>query len=473
MGIIDQKSEIFGKIAAARTVAEGLPKLVTNPSFPSINNDGDSVAFLVDLLKSLVGLEKLREVIVDTLTYKLDDMELTIKTAMKLALKDLVNCGVDPSIPAFIQSTGSGIEIEVNKVDFFDILKTDPTSQEGNLIYTDTEVVPLTNSNDYNTFLYGAIQNDGTVETWGIPSILDIRFDSVNTFPTPNNTLTFKTNPLFDSKTLTDLNNDYIDSIKLFEAENLLNKLLDNLFGSISVNLNKTTSQLQKEEEINTIIKCIINADVDDVIDDSFFTFTNEEVAEQENRASLRSRGIRVIEVCEPKPVSLRASSIRRVNNEISGTTGEAKKVAISDGINQLGGEVAGNANDSNDQYALELNFIENLIQNLIVAIVGFILSPKVISIFLFNYKIVYGVSEDYTSAADFMKQNKNLVKAVSNSVRDAIIKVLLNTVLKEISTLVSQTIVEIATEKAKNQLAQILSLVGVPAQVLRLIKGL
>jgi len=109
MGIIYQQREIFGKIAAARTVAEGLPKLVTNPSFPFINNDGDSVAFLVDLLKSLVGIEQLREVIVDTLTYKLDEMEVSIKTAMKLALKDLVNCGVDPSIPAFFQSTGSGV----------------------------------------------------------------------------------------------------------------------------------------------------------------------------------------------------------------------------------------------------------------------------------------------------------------------------------------------------------------------------
>jgi len=148
MALIDQKSEIFGKIAAARTVAEGLPKLVTNPSFPSINNDGDSIAFLVDLLKSLVGIEKLREVIVDTLTYKLDDMEVDIKKSMKASLKTLVNCGVDPSIPNFLKSSGSGISTEVNKVDFFDMFKTDPISKEGNFIYTDTQVTPLTNSKD-------------------------------------------------------------------------------------------------------------------------------------------------------------------------------------------------------------------------------------------------------------------------------------------------------------------------------------
>ena len=45
--------------------------------------------------------------------------------------------------------------------------------------------------------------------------------------------------------------------------------------------------------------------------------------------------------------------------------------------------------------------------------------------------------------------------------------------VLKEISSLVGQTAIEIATEKAKNQLSQILSLVGIPQEIIRLIKGI
>ena len=222
MPIIDQKSEIFGNIAAARVLSEGLPDLKTNPSFPSINNDGDTVAFLVDLLKSLIGLEDLREVIVDTLAFNLDDMEEKIKTAMKQSLKELVNCGVDPSIPAYIKSSGVGITTEVSKIDFFDVLKTNPTTSEGAFIYTDTTANPLTNSTDYNTFLYGTIQNEGIPETWGnSPSIFDIRFDSVNVDPTPNNTLTFNANADFDNKKLTEFNNTYIDSIDLFDAKNL------------------------------------------------------------------------------------------------------------------------------------------------------------------------------------------------------------------------------------------------------------
>ena len=91
----------------------------------------------------------------------------------------------------------------------------------------------------------------------------------------------------------------------------------------------------------------------------------------------------------------------------------------------------------------------------------------------MINYKKVYGINEDYVDAKDFMKQNKNLMKEISKSVRNAIINVLLNSVLKEISILVAATAVEIATEKSKNQVAQILSLAGMSQEVIRLIKGL
>ena len=474
MGLIDQKADIFGKIGAARTVAEGLPDLVTNPSFPSINNDGDGIAFLVDLLKSLVGLDQLREVVIDTLAYKLDDMEISIKTAMKLSLKELVNCGVYPSIPSYIQSTGIGITTEVDKVDFFNMMKTDPSSSTGKLMYSDIQS-PLTNSSDYNTFIYGTIQNDGTVETWGNGSqILNVRFDSINPNPTPNNTLTFNTHSSFDNKTLTDFNNTYIDSIDLFNSANLLNKILDDLFGTLSFNISKTSEQLKKEEEVKTIVDNIITAEEDDVIDESYFTFTNDEVAKQETNANWRKNGIRPVETCGSSNTSLSITTLSSISTNIdSSPQGEIKKTAISDGLKELSNNIGNQSSDTTNKYALELNFIEGIIHGIVTSIVSFILSPKIVSIFLVNYKIVYGVNEEYEDATDFMKQNKNLMVDVTKAVKNAIISTILNAVLKQVSILVSQTIVEIATEKAKNQLAQILSLVGVPAQILRIIKGL
>lgn len=475
MGIIDQKSKIFGKIGAARVLSEGLPDLKTNPSFPSINNDGDTIAFLVDLLKSLVGLEKLRDIIVDTLAYKLDDIEGEIKTSLKLSLKQLVNCGVDPSIPTYIKSGGAGIVTEVNKVDFFDIMKTSPTSLAGSLIYSDTGVTPLTNSNDFNTFLYGTIQNESVVETWSTTSqILDIRFDASNPNPIPNNTLTINANSAFNSKTLTEFNNSYIDSIDLFKSEILLGKLMDNLFGSVSFKMDKSSSKLLGEEKINEVIKCIVNSDEGDVIDDSYFTFDSETISRLENKANKRKNGIRVVETCGGRNTSVDVEFIESVTSGITtAPVGEQKKVEISKAINDIADNVGNQAPTNKDAYALKINFIEGLISSLLESIIASVLGPKIVTIFLINYKIVYGVNEDYDDAIDFMKQNKTLVRDMAKTVRNSIISILLNTVLKEISSLVASTAIEIATEKAKNQVSQILSLVGIPQEIIRLIKGL
>jgi hypothetical protein len=306
------------------------------------------------------------------------------------------------------------------------------------------------------------------------PSIFDIRFDSTNIDPAPNNTLTFNANSDFDNKKLTEFNNTFIDSIDLFDAKNLLNSILDAIFGSVSVQLNKSTEQLVKEEQIKTIIKCIIDADDDDVIDNSFFTFTNDEVAAQEESATLRQKGIKIIESCERVPVSVSPDTIITINDDISGaTTSEEQKVAIDSAISSIGAEVGGQSPDSKDSHTLELNFIENLIENLITSIVGFILSPKIISIFLINYKIIYGVTETYDDASDFMKQNKNLVKGIADTVRNEIIEVLLTKVLVDIAILVGTTRAEIEKEKGKAKISQILSLVGVPQAVIRIIQGI
>jgi cbb3-type cytochrome oxidase cytochrome c subunit len=53
------------------------------------------------------------------------------------------------------------------------------------------------------------------------------------------------------------------------------------------------------------------------------------------------------------------------------------------------------------------------------------------------------------------------------------IIKILVAIAIKKIAEIVAASAVKNETEKAKNQLSQLLSLVGIPQDTLRLIKGL
>lgn len=471
MSIIDKKKKIFGNIAAATTLTQGLPKLKTSSSFPSINNGGNSITFLTDLIKSLIGYAALVVVLVDILTHSLAQIEREIKKALKAELKEIVSCGVDPSLPAFIKSTGSGIIIEVNKVDFLDMFKTDPNSPGGNLMYNDI-TTPLTSSSDFNTFLYGVIQNDGTPSTWA--GIFDITFHSVGTGGNPNNTFTIKANSSYNTKTLTDLNNNFIDSLTLFNAEGLINRIVDILFGSISVSIKKTTKQLENDAKVNNIIDCMVNADADDTIDDSYFTFSNEEVYIHQQEADLRKKGINKLECCNRVAASIPINLLTDFTTQMTGaTTTQQKKDIISTNIDKMANQTTINAGTTTDHISIKLNFIQQIINNLIKAIVGVVLSPKVVMIFLINYKIIYGPTASFVDATDFIKKNKNLIRAITKNIAGMIIKILIAIALKEIASLVAAAATKKETERGKNQLSQLLSLVGIPQETLRLITGL
>jgi hypothetical protein len=470
MAIIDKKRKIFGRIAAARILTEGLPKLKNSSSFPSINNKGDSILFLTDLIKSLVGFEVLVSALVDTLINSLPKIERDIKQVLKLELKSIVSCGVDPSLPSWFKSTGGGIVIEVKKIDFADILRTDPNSVGGNLIYSDITPV-LTDSRDFNTFLYGVIQDDGVTHTWSLQNnlgflipLIDITFNSLGTGGNPNNTLTIKANQNYDSKTLTDVNNDFINSLTLFSTENIVNKVMDLIYGSISSAIGKTVKQLTQEAQINEIIDKMVSNVNKNPINDSAFSFSNAENYAQGLSAVNRQIGSTPINVGQTVPSSVPLQSLTSFNQDMSSVTSVLDKTnVLSQNLNSMANISALNVPKISDIPTVKLDFIQQIISNLIKGIVSILLSPKVIFSFVINYKIVYGPNATFTDAIDFIKQNKNLMNSIMRSISEEIIAILLTIALKEISLLAAAEFVKRQKEKATTKLAQLQSLIGVP----------
>ena len=66
-----------------------------------------------------------------------------------------MSCSVNPSIPNWFKYGEDGVETKVTDIDFFNIMKVNPESLEGGLIYKD--VLQGTLSTDFNTYLYNTI----------------------------------------------------------------------------------------------------------------------------------------------------------------------------------------------------------------------------------------------------------------------------------------------------------------------------
>lgn len=477
MAIVDKKKEIFGKIAAARTLTDNMPSRKSTSSFSSINNNGNSVSFLTDLIQSLVGYEALVEIIVDTLTISMSEIENSVKKALKKELKNLINCDIDPSIPSWFRSTGDGVIIELRKIDFIDILRTPPSSIEGSLLYKD--ITPnLIDSTDFNTFLYGLIQDDGVTHTWN--GILDFTFNSVGADLTPNNTLLIKTNPLYDDKTLTDLNNNYIDSISLFDTSSILTQVMDIIYGSISSSVGKSLKQLENEALINKTLDKFINNTNATNLQDSAFTFSKEEIYSGQLEALDRKKGVKKIKIPSESNAGQNSQTLNQSLNEISASVPLAsltsfndnvnnstdlltKKNSVISGLNQMSFDTIKNVKNPVDNTTVKFDFVNEIIKNLGKAIINKILLPNVIILYLINYKIVYGETEQYENSIDFLKKNKNLINRIIKTIGTEIITILLRVSLKHIERLVAAKIAKKVIEKNTLNLSQILSLTGAP----------
>jgi hypothetical protein len=494
MSILDKKNKIMADISALNVLTEGMPKLKKSNSFPSINNGENTTNFLLDLVEAVGAYDELIDNISDFLTRKLPEVESAIKKDLKRELKSIVSCSVNPSVPAWFRSTGSGVVLKLSDVDFFGITKTDPKGPYGPLIYDDANAG--LNSTDYNTFLYSNIElnksdytpNGGLTSTWGTSTtqndILDIRFSPVGT--TENNIIKFNTNSSYDNKSLYEFNNDFIDSISLFgsvgklSSDKLLNVVIDSLFGTISSKTNKSKKQLEDEEKLKKVIDCILNSD-DGNISDNFFTFTNEELIKINEKANNRKKGVGVVETFDTQEVTVPIETLKQVNNDFIGSTSnptsivppmQAQYDSIKNSINLMSNKVSENI-PVIDKPSIKNNFILNLVNEIARAIVSVILSPKLISVYAINYQILYGQNEKYDGPIDFVKKNKNLIRSLGKTVLEAIIKMLLTLVLKYISIKLSKKFSEDEIEKGKNYTSQILSLLGVPPMIIRQIQGI
>lgn len=479
MSLINDKQEIFGQIAALKTLNDGFPSFLLSNSVPSINNKQDSLNFLVDLLKSLIGYEKLKDSLTDLLTHELDNIEIEVKKSLKLNLKKYINCNSNPKIPDSLKHqnvipSSTGINLEVKKIDLIDLMHIEPTSQVGNMFYDD--ISSGLNSTDFNTFLYNLIQ-DGNQQDWGnnsVNPIISLKFIENGTI---NNVINIKASQFYsttiNNKSLNDLNNDYIDSIKLFPSDKVISNIIDSLFGTISSLINKDIKTLTQEEEINSIIDKLMNANDTQLIDNSYFEFTDLEINNHQENATNRKNGIRKLITCNEIESSILFDTLSGITSNVASSQNIVdKKEIITNGFNIMANELSANAGDK-DKQNVKLNFIDLLINKIIKAIINIVLSPKMILLFALNYKITNGNLSDYSTIKDFIQKNRQLFKSIIDTVKDIVIAYLLKLVLKEISRLIASQTIKNLTEQANNKKAQLLSLVGVPQETIKLITKL
>ena len=457
--VSSKKQDIFGGIAALKALTDQSLNKINKTTGSILAGANNIVTSLLEIFNQLGGYNELIQTIENVLNKNLDDIELTIKGTIKTAIKQIISCGVEPTITDSMILTG--VTFSLKNIDPLSLLTIDPTSDNGQLIYFDND--SNFDSRDFNVFLYNVISDginnpSSTGHTWydsnGVDKqpILDLSFQEYTTGSTNNtNIITIKVNSFYNGKKLSSFISDYLDSVKLFNNTQLLSAIFDNIMGSKIFSINKTVDQIAGEKIIQKLCADILNnVNETDVIDDSFYVFSNDTYNSILEEANQKKKGVFTYKGDGDFNVSIDQTSLMNSLLELKNT--DSTKISqqtniIKTTIDNITNDIVKNTNVSEkDQFALKLDFIQKIISELMTTITMYIFSPKIIYLFIMTSKLL-GIKEE-GDIVQFIKNNINIFKIIIIKIRDLIVAEITNEIKKLLLPLISQTLVILTKEK-------------------------
>jgi hypothetical protein len=99
-------------------------------------------------------------------------------------------------------------------------------------------------------------------------------------------------------------------------------------------------------------------------------------------------------------------------NNDLNNATSVIEqRDVISNSLEGMANQSSLNSPNTQDKFNIKINFFEKLLNELLKNIVKVMLSTHIITIFLINFKIIYGKDERFKDVNDFFLKNKNNIK--------------------------------------------------------------
>lgn len=580
--VLEEKKKTLAYVSAIRTALDNYPKLNSVNSVLNLVDTNTPISLILGLL-SVCGVDDIKllgwlskmlcgqDVIASNNKKKtpkdkvsnynsgeargmLDIIEEGIKALLLLNVKNMFTCSLNPIIPEKVLTGQEGIQVPLQTIDLFSVLRHAPNSNRGKTMYFDNNYTPneMWKSRDFNCFLWYVINKSTNIESEKYKCFWDnrvrnkIRKECINnnTFKTnffstgaTNNTYISKiangdilrkdiykgkyktdkskylqksqyitveykeidntssipdtiniflnrdryTYDVFNGgnnihyyKTVFEFNYDYIYSLKLFDSKTIVGLIVNSLLGGLKstgsalMDVKYSFEQSVIAGKISEIIKSVANRP-DTVIDDSYFSFSNDEFNELLNEAELKhSESYRFGEI----QGSLSEEDASKIIDSINNIGSDSSNLeTVQTNIANVFTEVLNATSASQDiteikhKFGFENHIIFTLLELSITEIVLQVLSPKVMLLYVMNSYFMGDIAD-----GDFKSLNiKNLLKGITNLISQMVkqifeyfIKELLAFLLQELQPLITAIIILLAKEKINffiRLLQQLLSL--------------
>lgn len=434
MSIKDNKRGVFTTIGAYTSFMENIKLPDPQDRFSSINDTkNDAVAFILDVIKSIVGTDGLKETIGKLMTDFTDNAEPKIKTALK---NQFIQYNANTPIPS---EFSDGVKVKANQIDIFGSLKTTGNPSVDDLLHGNAVT-------SFNSQAYSAIVNAGSDIIY---NNLIIKYDSIT------DEFEFKPNPAVAAQnpTIGDWMGNYIDDAVVINKKEFLTQVMNSIYGTITANQNKTIEQIYQELQVVKLLEKMIDGD------DSL-ELTQDDFNELLEKAKSLADGIVYYDMgCGLIGATLSLSGFTDFIAIVSGTTdsftaSNAAEATISESM-ENNPDVA-----ANNKQTIRDGFLQRLIKAFQLALAQLVsTSPQIRALQAIMGKIQNGVV-DFTKAVDDLKKWKVFIMCMIKEAIKMIVEYVFNLAIAYLIAWLKPIITKFAQEKINQYIGVLKSLI-------------
>ena len=385
--------------------------------------------------------------------------------------------------------------IKVSSVDFGQLLKKDPNSAIGKVLYEKIPIQVQIYPFSMNKELYQRTQSGQPYSidngqlylgASGQP-LFDIQYVELDNLG--------QTGPWFKitlQNRVSGVNKvgeflvDYYKTIRVFDFQNVIAQIMESLSGCISIEGNIGLVQAEDATKFMLMLQRIFGLCFDSVkeidvsgqakvsdsdgIDESFFEFTEIDLRNIDQRISNIKKGVIQFEDCNNVDLPVNSQSLLESLNNLNFVSDNDLEDAADQVTDTLADnpDLAGLALSINVKVSVDFNFVKLLVQGLILAL----FTPKILLPIMTMFKALgQNASNAIDSYMTFIKLFSKYVINVTSKIQALFVQELFELIKRDIVNLIQAVVKDLAKEKADKRIIMILKLIQILIIVSRFIR--
>ena len=266
--------------------------------------------------------------------------------------------------------------------------------------------------------------------------------------------------------TVYEFNYDYIMGMKLFDPKVICEKLFRNSTNSkynafFGLSFNKLKNKgayplISGRQRVIDIVKKIIETD-DEEINDCFYSFSNEEYDELLKKTEQLRYNQSPYTEGYGNGQTIDFSSIENLLADYpqKGTL-EEQKYVVSKALEQACAIIDENVLPEyrSKSSSIKINFLTNILEQLVACIVDAILSPKVLMLLEINRRLMSDEGEPELNTELLLKLMKNVITALVRELRDLILQKILSYILEFLTQMQAELMALVQSEQMQAYMA-------------------